>query len=65
MADGGFRFNFGSAVEDDVQHIAVPQQATTVAAEEVFLNGQVQCLRHVLIFGALNASSGGAAMACS
>eukprot|EP00891_Asterochloris_glomerata_P002333 jgi/Astpho2/2333/Aster-08197 len=40
MADGGFRFNFGSAVEDDVQHIAVPQQATTVTAEEVFLNGQ-------------------------
>lgn len=33
-----------------------------MAAEEVFLNGQVQCLRHVLIFGALNASSGGAAM---
>ena len=47
MADGGFRFNFGT-VQDDNQHAGAVQQATTVAAEEIFLKAQVHCLQHGL-----------------
>ena len=48
MADGGFKFNFGTAVEDDNQHAAAVQQTSTVAAEEIFLKVQVHCLQHGL-----------------